>query len=182
MKQLQKKNFPKNDKELKKFSFETSFRLVYISIVLFFLGSFLCVIYGFKTMIPLTSFVRILVLIIIAAYLVQRIFLYTIFPMKRMEYLMLSTFGIGPFLSAVFLILNFYIHTEKIIHVYRLNKVINVDNYQYFDVDNIPCDQYPELCVVREDDLHLKEGEYVKITVAKGLFGFGIVAEVEEVP
>ena len=130
-------------------------------------------------MITLSSFFRLIALIILVSYLLQRIFLRTIFPMKRMEYMMFSVFGAGPFISAAFLMLNFYIHTDQSTNIYRLQEVKHKGYYQYFKVSNIPCEQFPELCVVHEDDVRLRKGEIVEITVARGLFGYGVIAEVK---
>ena len=105
MSQIEKRKNTQAEEELRKYSFEKNFKLVYITVAAFFIGSFFAAFFGFRTLIPLYDYLQILTLLILIAYGIQRYFFRSIFPMKNMEYLMVAIFGAGPVLMALFMIL-----------------------------------------------------------------------------
>ena len=99
--------------------------------------------------------------------------------MKRMEYLMVSTLGGGPALMALFLMTNYYLHTAEYEINTRIEDIKYKYPYQYFLANGLPCEDYPELCVVHEDDEELKNGKAAVITMARGIGGFEVLWNVK---
>lgn len=165
--------------EKRRFSFESNFRLVYISVIAFFLGSFFTAFYGFKTVLTIAALVRLLIGCITLAYLIQRYFFRTVFPMKNSEYFMFSAFGLAPILAAIYLILNFYIAMETTTGLYKIDELSFRGKQQYFTAPGLPCEEYPELCTVHLDDVELRRGRMIEVTMAKGIGGFDVLKEVK---
>lgn len=92
--------------------------------------------------------------------------------MKNMEYLVFASFGAAPVLMSIFLMLNFFIQVDERTDVYKVDRIRFKESYQYFEVKGIPCEDYPEFCVIHEDELRLRKGKSIEITLSKGLFGF----------
>ena len=155
-----------------------NFKLVKITVFAFFLGNFLCVLIGFQTLISIFSFLRILMLLIVLSFLVQRFFFNSFFHMKNMEYLVFSAFGAAPVLMSLFLMLNFFIQIDERNDVYKVERIRFKDSYQYFEVKGIPCEDYPEFCVIHEDELRLRKGMPIEITLSKGLFGYETIKSI----
>lgn len=178
MKEIVRKKIKKENSQLKKYRFEAGYKLVYVTVFLFFSGLFLSTLYGFKTIIPLSSLLQVLGICIVSAYLIQIVFFRTVFPMKKMEYLMVSVIGLGPILTALFLMANYYIHSgERTIRT-RIEDIKYAYPYQYFLSNDLPCEDYPELCVVHIDDVELKNGRYVVVFIARGVGGFEVITHV----
>lgn len=155
-----------------------NFKPVKITVVAFFLSNFICVLIGFKTLISIFSFLKILTLLIVLSFLVQRFFFNSFFPMKNMEYLVYASFGAAPVLMSVFLLLNFFIQIDERTELYKVERIRFKDSYQYFEVKGLPCEDYPEFCVIHEDDLRLRKGKSIEITLSKGLFGFETIKNI----
>lgn len=102
--------------------------------------------------------------------------------MRKMEYLMVSAIGVAPMLTAAFLVLNFYVHRSEKKLVVKIGEIEYKSPYQYFHAEGIPCDTYPELCSVHEDDVALSQGLEVEITIATGIGGFEVLYEVKDLP
>ena len=163
-----------------KFNFNDRYKLVYITVGSFFVGNILSAVYGFMTIIPLFSFARLVAIMIAISYLVQDFFFRSIFPMKRMEYLMVSVFGAAPVLTSLFLILNFYIHTDRFAKDYKINEISYDGGYIYFRAEGLPCEKYPELCKVDMDDITLMNGDHVQVTMARGICGYKVILKIEK--
>jgi len=172
-----KKKFSEEEKKLKRFSFEEKYNLVYLTVILFFVGNTLAAVYGFQTIISLMEYSQISVLTIVISFLIQNYFFKTIFTMKKMEYLMVSVFGVGPLLTAIVLILNYHIHLDQKIEIVRIDKIMYEGPYQRFLAEGLPCEHHPDLCKIHIEDLDLEVGMEVEVTVAKGLFGFWLIDE-----
>ena len=99
--------------------------------------------------------------------------------MKKMEQLMFAALGLGPLLTALFLIFNFYIHSSESTEVYRIDSIGYSSPYQYFNTEGLPCEEYPEFCKVHWDDIPLTRGKIVRITLAEGMFGYKVISDVQ---
>jgi hypothetical protein len=175
----EKNKIPNESSEKRTFSFESNYSLVYISVIAFFIGSFFAAFYGFKTVLTIFALTRILAGSIAFAYLIQHYFFRTIFPMKKSEYFMFSAFGVAPLLTALYLILNFYITLETHTEIYKIDELSFRGKYQYFTAPGLPCENYPELCTVHVDDLELRRGNKIEVTMAKGIGGLEVLKNVK---
>ena len=173
-----KKKFPSDTKSHDKLKFDDNYKRVYYTVALFFTGAFLSVTFGFKTILPIVSLVKMMALILVCGYLVQRFFFSSVWPMKNMEYFMFSAVGITPVATAFVLILNFYWHTEEKKDFYTIDKVLSDGNYRYYFAQGLPCEEYPELCRVHWEDADVRKGMTVEITLAKGIAGYWIIEEI----
>lgn len=177
----EKRKYQNKSAEVREFSFEKNYKLVYYSVFAFFLGNVICVTVGFRTIISIFEFIRLVALIVLIAWAIQYYFFRSIFYMKSMEYLMVAIFGIAPVLTALVMCLNYFVHIDENTQVYRVDKVMEDGKYQYYRVEGIPCEDYPELCIEHKEDVQLIVGKNVEITLAKGLFGFNTISEVKAI-
>ena len=175
-----KDKFSQESKKIRRYSFEEKYNLVYLTVILFFVGNTLAAVYGFQTIISIMEYSQIAVLMIVISFLIQNYFFKSIFEMKKMEYLMVSVFGAGPMLTAIVLILNYYIHLDKKVQTYVIDEIAYEGPYQRFLAEGLPCDKHPDLCKIHSSDLDLNVGMKVEVTLGEGLFGFWVIDEMKE--
>lgn len=155
-------------------------RLIYITVFMFFTSCFFCVIFGFKTLIGLFDYVKLLAASIVVAILLQRTFFRSAFPMSNAERFAFSIFGLGPALFACFLVLNFSIPVLSKTSNHRVLESYVSSGSIYFKAEGLPCDQYPELCTMLIwGDFSFEAGDTINVTLDKGIGGYYVMKRVE---
>ena len=175
-----KDKFSEESKKIRRFSFEEKYNLVYLTVILFFVGNTLSAVYGFQTIITILEYSQIAILMIVLSFLIQNYFFRSIFEMKKMEYLMVSVFGTGPMLTAIALIMNYYIHLDHRNEIVTVDEIGYEGKYQRFLADGLPCEKHPDLCKIHLDELDLETGEDIDVTLAKGLLGYWVIDEIRK--
>ncbi len=156
-----------------------SYALVSFTVFSFFIGTFISIFLNQYTFISTIWWVRISLLCIALAYVFQAVYLKTIYYMRRIEYILAAFFGIAPALIALFFLSNYFIPiSERTINVPVIGTKGNSE-VQYFHTDEIPCDLKPKTCVVSKEKINLRQNNYLKITLMKGLFGFERITNIE---
>lgn len=61
----------------------------------------------------------------------------------------------------------------------NLNKVTYGASKVVFEVDDLPCGDYPELCEIYTSDERFRKNSFVTIRITKGLLGYEVLREME---
>ena len=136
--------------------------------------------FGFRTIIGIFRFFRLLLFFVLFAMGVQLLLRRTAFPLKKGEGMAFAIFGTGPLFCGLYLFLNFMIPVKSEVR----NRVVKSTNARggsiYFNVDDIPCKEYPELCVVfMAGKTTFKSGDTIAVRLEKGIGGYEVLKKVE---
>ena len=152
---------------------------IYLAVVLFFTGCFLSVFFGFKTIIGLFDFVKILVASAVLAVAVQFLFLRSAFPMKQGEQTAFAILSAGPFLCGLFFLLNFSIPVKSETIEVNVIKAHERSGSVYFMADGLPCKDYPELCVkYMAGEKAFRSGDQLEVKIDKGIGGYEVLKRI----
>ncbi|MEQ8324811.1 MAG: hypothetical protein RIC15_05845 [Vicingaceae bacterium] len=172
----------KKQEELKpgeKIQFEGDKRLIYLTVALFFTGNFLCAFFGFRTMISIFEFIRLIATVVLISIGIQFAAKQSAFPLKRGEKLTFAVFGLAPMLGGLFLVLNFTIPVRSEFSRHKIDMAYRKGGSVYFKTATLPCSDYPELCVqFIEDSRPLNKGDSIVVRIDKGVGGFKVLKEV----
>jgi len=179
-------NLPSKKKKIKdkstgfKFFDPEGEKMIYVSVLMFFVSMFSMFYFGFKTMIGLLEFSKIMVIIFGMCLIVLFVFFKSAFPMKMMEKLAFVVFGMAPFLCGLFFTLNYFISYYETVQYYSITDLEYHSGRIEFKAKEFPCEEYPEICVIDHFESRLpSKGDSVIISVSTGLFGYRIINYVE---
>ncbi|MCB9359894.1 MAG: hypothetical protein H6587_03135 [Flavobacteriales bacterium] len=161
---------PKKDKSL---------RFITLAIFAFFIGTGLIIGFFPITFISLFSVTKFIVLFAVIGFLIPLRYYAKHLHFIKYEAIIFNTLGMGPFLTGLFLCLNFLFSSNSKTSKYEFNGFkTNTNTVELLILDNTP--ELPqEAFVCPPEILHHMQGNVFKITTADGLFGFGVIKERE---
>lgn len=161
---------PKKDK---------SRRFITIAIFAFFIGAGLIMFFFPITFISLFSITKFIVLFAVIGFLIPLKYYAKYLHFIKYEAIIFNILGMGPFLTGLFLTLNFLFNSNSQTTKYEFNGFkTNSNTVELLILDNTP--ELPEEAFVCPPEiLHHMRGNVLKITTADGLFGFGIIKDRE---
>lgn len=161
---------------------DRSFKIILFSVLSFFVGFGLCVGYYSYTLIDIFSLSKFLVLFAVLGFLLPLKYYRKWFHFVKYEMIIFNILGMGPFLTGLFLVLNFTFTTDSFTHEYKIERI-------YFEGEQ----NYQSMGVVLENNFFSSERKIVeltdippnevmgksllKVTISKGLFGFDVIKE-----
>lgn len=153
----------------------------------FFVGVIVSSFYALHTLISIYSISKVFALFAFAGLLIPQRFYKKWFNFNLFEMFFLNILCVGPMLTAIFLVLNFYFTSATYDETYHIDAARTYINNQlgsndvdeivfYFQKDKLK--DYPRMRTFRDNDLRLAiKATEVKYTLAKGLFGFTVEKE-----
>jgi hypothetical protein len=161
---------------------DRSFTIILISVLGFFIGFGLCVVYYSYTLIDIFNLSKFLVLFAVLGFLLPLKYYRRWFHFVKYEMIIFNILGVGPFLTGMFLLLNFTFVTSSFTHEYKIEKI-------YFEGEQ----DYQSLGVVLENNFFSGERKiveltdippyeivgktFLRLTISKGLFGLEVIKE-----
>lgn len=153
-----------------------------LSVVGLFLGICSCIGFYAYTLIDFYDFSKFLIGFTVVGFLIPLKYYQKWFHFIKYETIIFNVIGLGPFLSGLFLCLNFFIssnpHTEK----YRIEKIY-IQGEGHNRVLGLILEENifsGEQKITGLENIHPEEfagKPYVKLTLANGLFGFDVIKE-----
>ena len=161
---------------------DRSFRIILISILGFFLGFGLCVGYYHYTLIDIFNLSKFLVLFAVIGFLLPLKYYRRWFHFVKYEMIIFNLLGMGPFLTGMFLVINFVFASDSFTHNYKIEKVYFEGEQNYQSMGVILENNFfsGERKIVELTDIPPNEvvgKSYLKVTISKGLFGFEVIKE-----
>ena len=100
----------------------------------------------------------------------------------KYETIIFNIIGVGPFLTGIFLLINFFVSTNTFTHQYRIEKVYidGEDSYQYIGVvleGNVFSGEPKIVELTDEEMLTIYKKKSLMLTVSEGVFGFEVIKE-----
>jgi hypothetical protein len=169
--EIREQNYsPKKDK---------SRRFITLAIFAFFIGAGLIMSFFPITFISLFSVTKFIVLFAVIGFLVPLKYYAKYLHFIKYEAIIFNVLGMGPFLTGLFLCLNFLFSSNSQTANYEFNGFkTNSNTIELLILNNTP--ELPqEAFVCPPEILHHMMGNVLKITTADGLFGFGIIKDRE---
>lgn len=169
--EIREQNYsPKKDK---------SRRFIAIAIFAFFIGTGLIMGMFPLTFMSLFNLTKFIVLFAVIGFLIPLKVYGKYFHFIKYETIIFNILGMGPFLTGLFLTLNFLFTSNPQIAKYEFNGFkTNSNTIELLVIDNTP--KLPEEAFICSPDiLHQMRGNVLKITTANGLFGFSIIKDRE---
>lgn len=148
-----------------------------IAIFSFFIGIWLIMFYFQTTFITFFSLSKFLILFTISGFLIPLKFYTKAFNFIKYETILFNILGVGPFLSGIFLMLNFLFNSNHQTSLYEFNGFkTNSNTVELLVIDNTP--ELPEEAFVCPPEiLHQMRGNVLEITTADGFFGYKVIVD-----
>lgn len=159
---------PKKDK---------SRRYIAATIIAFFVGTAITMLLYPLTFITGFDLTKIILGFALLGFLVPVKFYSKAFDFVNYEVVILNLLGIGPFFTALFLTINFLITTETSVNTYEFNSFVkNANDIELLIIENTP--QLPQKAFICSPSiLHEMRGNFLEITIEKGLFGVEVIKD-----
>ncbi len=156
---------------------DNSKRFITLAIFGFFVGTALIMWFFPITFISLFTLTKFVVLFAVAGFLVPLKYYQKYFHFIKYETVIFNILGMGPLLSGLFLILNFFFSSNPQVSSYEFDGFkTNTNSVELLVLENKP-ELPPEAFVCPPDVLHQMRGNIYRITTANGLFGFGVIKD-----
>tara|TARA_R110001592_G_C13045967_1_gene739712 strand:+ start:166 stop:705 length:540 start_codon:yes stop_codon:yes gene_type:complete len=161
---------PKKDK---------SRRFITLAIFAFFIGTGLIMGFFPITFISLFTVTKFIVLFAVIGFLIPLKFYSKYLHFIKYETIIFNILGMGPFLTGLFLCLNFLFSSNSQTANYEFNGFkTNTNTVELLILDNNP--KLPqEAFICPPEILYQMKGNVLKITTADGFFGFGVIKDQE---
>ena len=159
-----------------------SYHFLYAAVIALFLGVGMCLVFYSVTLISIFQFSKILVGFTFVGFLIPLKVYQKWFHFIKYETIIFNIIGVGPFLTGIFLLLNFFISTNTFSHQYRIEKVYidGEDSYQSIGVvleGNVFSGEPKIVELTDEEMLTIYKKKSLMLTVSEGVFGFEVIKE-----
>lgn len=161
---------------------DRSFTIIFISIVGFFIGFTLCVAFYSYTLISIFELSQLMVAFAIIGFFVPLKYYRKWFHFIKYEMIIFNILGVAPFLTGLFLVLNFTFISNAHTHMYRIEKVYFEGDVHFKSMGVVLENNFfsGERKIVELTDVHPQEilnKQFLKITISEGVFGFNVIKE-----
>lgn len=159
-----------------------SYHFLYAAVIALFLGVGMCLVFYSITLITIFQFSKILAVFMVIGFLIPLKFYQKWLHFIKYETIIFNIIGIGPFLTGLFLLMNFVFSTNSHTHQYRIDKIYRDghDSYQSLGVileNNIFSSEPKIIELTDEEFLSIYKKKSMILTVSDGLFGFQVINE-----
>jgi hypothetical protein len=161
---------------------DKSSRFVLVAILAFFIGFGLCVGYYSYTLMDIYELSKFLAGFAVVGFLIPLRFYNKWFHFIKYETVIFNIIGVAPFLTGLFLVLNFSFSSNPSTHNYRIEKLYFEGEQDYKSIgvvleENFFSGERKIVELTDPDPTELFEKKFLKVTIAEGLFGFKVVKE-----
>ncbi len=161
---------------------DRSFKVILLTVLGFFLGFGLCVAYYSYTLIDILDLSKFVALFAVLGFLIPLKFYRKWFHFVKYEMIIFNILGVAPFLTGMFLLLNFTFITSSFTHQYKIEKIYFEGEQDYKSVGVVLEDNFfsGERKIVELTDIPPNEimgKQFLKVTISKGIFGFEVIKE-----
>ena len=170
----------KNEKKQYNEEKDRSLLFLTLSVVGLFLGIGSCVGFYAYTLIDIYDFSKFIIAFTVIGFIIPLKYYQQWFHFIRYEVIIFNVIGIGPFLSGLFLCLNFLITSNTSTEKYRIEKIYMNGNHKALGIileEKLFSgeEKITGLNEVYHEDFLGKS--YLKLTLADGLFGYQVIKE-----
>ena len=161
---------------------DRSFRVIFISIIGFFVGFGLCVGFYGSTLIDIFDLSKFIVGFAVIGFLIPLKFYTKWFHFIKYETIIFNIIGVAPLLTGLFLLLNFTFASDPFTHNYKIEKIYLEGEQDFRSIGVVLENNFfsGERKIVELTDLpptNIFENKFLKVTISKGLFGFDVIKE-----
>ena len=161
---------------------DRSFRAILISVLGFFLGFGLSVAYYSYTLIDIYDLSKFIVAAAIIGFFIPLKYYRKWFHFVKYEMIIFNILGIAPLFTGLFLVLNFMFSSNPSTHNYRIEKLYFEGDESYKSVgvvleENFFSGERKIVEITDPDPAEILNKNFLKVTIADGLFGFKVVKE-----
>lgn len=161
---------------------DRSFKAMLVSVLGFFLGFGLCVGFYSYTLINIIELSRFFVLFAVIGFLIPLRFYGKWFHFVKYEMIIFNLLGVAPFLTGLFLVLNFTFISSSYTHQYRIEKIYFEGEENYKSIGVVLENNFfsGERKIVELSDIPPNEilgNRFLKVTISEGLFGYDVIKE-----
>jgi hypothetical protein len=150
----------------------------YIQIIafLFFISAFLVLIFGIKTLVSWRVVSWIYVLFVIFYSVILKKFLNK--KISKVLKILFITCGLSPISTGLFLVLNFYVYTNKTKEAVKITnfEILQFDNIIFVELEDTELNKHIEIRKFDMDKYNFKPDSAIYI-IKKGIFGLRTVSD-----
>jgi hypothetical protein len=159
---------------------DRSLRLLTFAVIAFFAGIMLCIGCYSITLLNIYELSKLLAIFAVIGFLIPLKYYQKWFHFIKYEVIIFNILGMCPFLTGLFLLLNFMFATNPYTHDYRVEKIYfeGEENYKSIGVvlENNIFSQEPKIVELSDTDSYdLRTKSFLRVTIAKGLFGYKVI-------
>ena len=153
-----------------------------LSVAGLFIGIGSCIGFYAYTLIDIYSFSKFLIGFTVVGFLVPLKYYQKWLHFIKYEAIIFNVIGLGPFLSGLFLCINFFISSNAQTEKYRIEKIY-IEGQGHSRVLGLILEENifsGEQKITGLKDVHPNEftgKPYLKLTIAEGIFGFNVIRE-----
>jgi len=163
---------------------DKSYRFITIAVISFFVGLTLCFILYSRTLITIFQLSKFFIGFMVVGFLIPLKYYQKWFHFIKYETLIFNVIGVGPFLTALFLLTNFIFSSNPSIHQYKIEKIYfeGEDDYKSINIilkNNRFADESKIINIDNLNLQNLKNNSKLKLVLEKGLFGYEVIKKRE---
>jgi len=159
---------------------DRSYRFLTLAVLAFFIGFILCFSFYSCTLISTFQLSKFFIGFTVVGFLIPLKYYQKWFHFIKYETIIFNIVGVGPFLTGLFLLLNFVFSSNPFTHQYKIEKIYFEGDGSYRSVNvilenNLFADE-PKIINIDDLNPHDLEGNIsLQFTIKKGLFGFDVI-------
>jgi len=148
-----------------------------LAIIFFFIGMGLCIFFYNKTLIHFYSFSKFYIAFSVIGFLIPLRLYAKWFQFIKYEMILFNIIGIGPIFTGLFLLINFLFTTSPNTHSYKIEKIYTTKNQDSGVIlANNTFSHEPKIVAIQNyDQYNIQLHHHLKITLAKGCFGYEVI-------
>lgn len=161
---------------------DRNYTVMTITVIGFFIGFGLCIGFYSYTLINIFELSKFMVLFGIVGFLIPLRFYNKWFHFIKYEMIIFNVMGVAPFLTGLFLFLNFTFVSNSYTHYYKIEKIYFEGESSFKSMGVVLENNFfsgerkiVELTDVSPNDL--VEKKFLKLTISEGIFGYDVIKE-----
>jgi len=163
---------------------DRSYTVITITVFSFFIGSGLSIWLYFITLIDILELSKFIIAFTVVGFLIPLKFYRKWFHFIKYEMVIFNIMGVGPLLTGLFLLSNLIFSSNSITQNYRIEKLYfeGEENHKIMGVvlqNNAFSEERKIVELTDIDPSEVFEKHFLKLTIAKGLFGYEVLKEKE---
>lgn len=161
---------------------DRSFKVIFISVICFFLGFGLSINFYSYTLIDILNLSKFFALSSVIGFLIPLKLYSKWLHLIKYEMIIFNIIGVAPFLTGLFLLLNFLFVSESYTNNYKIEKIYLEGEQDYRSIgvvleNNIFSKERKIVEITDTPPSDIFEYHFLKLTLSKGLFGYEVIKE-----
>ncbi len=163
---------------------DRSLRYLTLAVVGLFSGVILCIGFYSITLLNIYELSKIITFFGVVGFLIPIKYYQKWFHFIKYEVIIFNIVGLCPFLTGLFLLLNFAFANDPHTHEYKIEKIYIEGELNYKSIgvvlENNFFSQEPKIVELTETDTYqINQKKFLRVTICQGLFGYEVIKERE---